>query len=177
MTLLLLGHSHERILLYDMLSFAFPDLWEERKGFVNNFEHLLLHHPLAIGFKGISYNFSLFCGDTPGAARCVSPPDFLAYSRRALSVLLKHAQESAASNRCVLIAGAVAHIAMIMPLQDAFNSSFHFLQLLQQAQLASGCAVYFATSPAPRSFDVLADGKSGPSAYLAMEIFAPVLNV
>ena len=49
-TLLLLGHSHERILVYDMLAFAFPDLWDERRGFVINFHHLLLHHPLPIGF-------------------------------------------------------------------------------------------------------------------------------
>jgi hypothetical protein len=164
-TLLLLGHSHERILLYDMLSFAFPDLWDERRGFVNNFRHLLLHHPLSVGFKGISYNFSFFCSDASGAARCVSPLDFLEYSRRDLSVLLKHAQESATTHRCVLIAGAVAHISMIMPIRDAFNTSLAFLQMLQQTQSSSGCTVLFATSPAPRSFDILDDGSSGPSSY------------
>jgi hypothetical protein len=164
-TLLLIGFSHERILLYDMLSFAFPDLWTERSGFVNNFQHLLLHHPLSIGFKGISYNFSFFCSDNPGAARCVPPHAFLSYSRRALSVLLKHARESAASRRCVIIAGPVAHIAMIMPTRDALNASLAFLQLLQETQSTSGCKVSFATSPPPRSFELFADGSSGPSSY------------
>ena len=166
-TLLLLGHSHERILVYDMLAFAFPDLWEERRGFVNNFHHLLLHHPVSIGFKGITYNFSFFCSDAPGAARCVRPLDYLAQSRRALSVLLKHAQESAAASarRCVLIAGSVAHIAMIMTTRDALNASLSFLQLLQQTQATSGCTVLFSTSPPPRSFDLLADGTSGASSY------------
>ena len=166
-TLLFLGHSHERILVYDMLSFAFPDLWDERRGFVNNFVHLLLHHPVSIGFKGISYNFSFFCGDAPGAARCVHPLDYLTQSRRAISVLLQHAQESATASarRCVLIAGSVAHLAMIMPTRDALNASLSFLQLLQQTQATSGCTVFFSTSPPPRSFDVLADGTSGASSY------------
>ncbi len=164
-TLLLLGHSHERILLYDILSFAFPDLWHERSGFVSNFQHLLLHHPLSVAFKGIPYNFSFFCGNAPGAARCVPTLEFLASSRRQLAVLLNHAQQGQSDRRCVLIAGCVAHIAMIMPTRDAFNASLAFLQLLQETQSSSGCMVLFATSPPPRSFDVLADGTASPSMY------------
>ena len=164
-TLLLLGHSHERLLLYDMLSFAFPDLWHQRAGFVNNFQHLLLHDPLSIAFKGISYNFSFFCGDATGAARCVPPLVFLAQSRRSLSLLLKHAREAESGRRCVLIAGSVAHISMIMTIHQAFNASLAFLQLLQQTQLTSGCTVLFATAPAPRTFDILADGSASPSSY------------
>jgi hypothetical protein len=164
-TLLILGHSHERILLYDILSFAFPDLWHDRKGFVNNFQHLLLHDPLSIAFKGISYNFSFFCDDAPGAARCVRPLDFLAQSRQQLAVLLKHAKQADSGHRCVLLAGSVAHIAMIMPAQDAFNSSLAFLQLLHHTQLSSGCTVLFATSPPPRSFDILDNGTTSPSRY------------
>jgi hypothetical protein len=164
-TVLLLGHSHERMLVYDMLSFAFPDLWTEHSGFVNNFGHLLLHHPVSFGFKGISYNFSFFCGNAPGAARCVPPHLYLSYVRRALSVLLKHAQESAASRRCVLIVGSVAHLSMIMPTRDARNTSLELLQLLLQTQTTSGCTVLFATSPPPRSFDLNADGTSGSSRY------------
>jgi hypothetical protein len=164
-TLLILGHSHERILLYDILSFAFPDLWHERAGFVNNFQHLLLHDPLHIAFKSISYNFSFFCSDNSAAARCVPPSTFLARSREQLAVLLNHAKQAESDRRCVLIAGSVAHIAMSMPTRDAVNVSLAFLQLLQQTQLSSGCAVFFSTSPAPRSFDILADGTTSPSTY------------